>query len=865
MAQQAMKHGEQVAATAGLRSVPQQGKPILLPAALPTRQTSFVGRTNELTQLISRLTAPDCRLITIIGPGGSGKTRLALETARAAQAQFPDGVAFATLATAPDATALASAIATAVGCPLVGRTSVPEQVLHYLRTVELLLILDNFEHLLAAGPWLSALLTAAPGVSLLVTSRTALNLREEWRYPLAGLAIPEADDRAPEQTEAAHLFIERAQQVRPDFSPVAERAGLGQICRLVDGLPLALELAAAWVKTLSCTAIAEEIARNLAFLTTDLRNAPDRHRSMQAVFDHSWALLTTDEQRIFQRLAVFRGGFRREAAAQVAGATLPLLSALTDASLLRYEPDGRFSLHELLRQYAEAHLDDTPAEAAQTADAHRRYYLAYLAAQFAPIIGGAQREAVAAITAELANILAAWRATAAHDPLALGQVAHTMTVFYDIRARYLEGLALLQEGLQAVRPLPPTPATEQLLAALLVDIARFHHRLFQPAAMRAALTESEAYYARLAIPPPSGQGTDPLLWRGILALLAGRYIEAELLGNAAVARNTPDRPGNLSLAWWICGRAALWQQAIRRAEDYTQQAAETAVANGDRWHLAYCHNLQGHIAIAREDYATARQQYQASYALREEFNDPEGMATSLTHLAKIAAHETHWAEAEHLFRRSLAFSRAIGDQAAVVNILNGLGNLTCAIGNYATAGNYFAEGLRLALATHYARLIVVYLTSIGEWLTQTAQPALAATVYACAATAPASDHDTRTQAQQRLDTAAAALPPADYSAAVALGHNADPVALATRIVPILTLPLPTPPPAAPATLVEPLTAREQAVLALIAAGYSNRKIADELFLTVNTVRSYTHHLYNKLAVSSRTHAVARARELGLLP
>ena len=551
---------------------------------------------------------------------------------------------------------------------------------------------------------------------------------------------------------------------------------------------------------------------------------------------------------------------------------------------MRSGADGRFHLHELLRQYADEHLRAAPEEAARADAAHRDFYLTLLADRFGPITGGDQREAVAAITAELDNIRAAWRsAVAAGDGAALGRAAHTLTIFSDIRARYGEGLAMLEAGLRVLRATDPSPLTDRTIVAMLVDTVRLHHKLGQIAAMRAALAESEERHARLGGPPSPGQMTDPLLWRGLLALIDGHYAEAARLGAEVVRRNTADdRPGNLPLAWWVRAATALWQEESDTAGEYARQCAEASRAIEDRWHLAYGCNLQGHVAVARGDYAEARQHYEASYAIREEFDDPEGIGTSLAHLARVAALQGAWEEASGLYRRSLAFARGIGDRITMSQALNGLGAASCAAGDYAVAGQHFAEGLRLVAEARFMRLLLAALVHAGDWLLQTGRPDEAVGPLALAAAHPASDHETRARARHLLADAAAALPPQDYDAAVARDEGADPADLATRLVPLLTAPpLADPAPAATpaaggegvpaptnttlaAPLVEPLTARELAVLRLIAVGRSNREIADELFLAPNTVRSYNHQFFGKLGVGSRTQAIARARALGLI-
>lgn len=846
----------------------------LLRHDLPARQTSFVGRALELTELTELLAAPNCRLVTIIGPGGIGKTRLALEAAEAVRETFAEGTAFVSLQALSAEESIAPAIAVAVGCTLLGQGDVRDQVARYLRPARMLLVLDNFEHLLGEAAWLGELLAEAPGLRMLVTSREALNLREEWRYPLAGLGVPAGDGDDPEQSEAVRLFVERAQQVRPDFAFEPERDGVVQLCRITEGLPLALELAAAWVTTLSCADIATEIEQNIAFLATDLRNVPARHRSMQAAFDHSWALLTEAERLVFQRLAVFRGGFSRAAAEQVAGAALPILSSLVDKSLVRREAAGRFQLHELLRQYADEQLCAAPEEAARSYAAHREYYVAFVAARFNSITGGAQRVALSEIATELDNIRAAWRgAVTAGDTEGLGRVAHTLTLFFDFRARYREGWALLEDGLRVLRAADPSPLVDRTYAAMLVDAVRLNHRLAQLPAMRAVLAEAEACYGRLAGPLPPGQMTDPQLWRALLTLIDGHYAEAARLGAEVIRRNTADdRPGNLPSAWWMRAAATMWQQDLDAAGQYARHCSEAAIAVGDRWQLAYCHNMQGHVATARGDYAEARQHYEASYAMREEFNDPEGMGTGLTHLAKIAALQGAPDEAERLYRTSLAIARGIGDQITTANALNGLGMMACATGDYVAAGRHLAEGLSLMAEARLMRLLLTFLASAGDWLLQTGRPAEAAATLALAQTHPASDHETRARARQLLATIAGVLPPEDYAVLVERNQGVDPSDLAAQLIPMLTAlpvaeaapPSAPPAPAAASSLAEPLTTRELSVLELLAAGRSSQEIADELFLSVNTIRSYSQDLYGKLGVGSRTQAVARARELGLL-
>jgi predicted ATPase len=299
--------------------------------------TSFIGREKEYSDIRQLLAQADCHILTLVGPGGIGKTRLALQVSAMNQDDFARGTFVAYLQPLRSSQFFVSAVADALGVSLTGPEPPLVQLAHYLSDKEALIVIDNFEHLLDAADQLAQLLSSTPHVKYLITSREALNLREEWLYPVLGLSFPtQADGRSSGQNDdAVQLFHERAQRVYPDFALDKEIEAVVQICQLVGGMPLALELAAAWRKTLNCQEIADEIQGGLEFLTTHMRNVSERHHSMQTVFDQTWQRLTARQQAVFKKLSVFRGGFLREAVVAITGASLPILSALVDKSLLR--------------------------------------------------------------------------------------------------------------------------------------------------------------------------------------------------------------------------------------------------------------------------------------------------------------------------------------------------------------------------------------------------------------------------------------------------------------------------------------------------------------------------------------------------
>jgi predicted ATPase/DNA-binding SARP family transcriptional activator len=435
---------------------------------LPRAATPFVGRSQELTMIQLRLQEPTYRLLTVVGPGGIGKTRLALEVGQrirdASLPLFSDGIFFVPLEAVNWPAQIAAAMMEAARISLYGSEPQEQQLLAHLHDKRMLFILDNLEHLLDGAAFIEAIVAAAPGVRILATSRTALRLQEEWLHPLRGLAVPLANSAERSDREAGggkrqlsdydaiRLFVQRAHAVSPTFSLDAEAAHVVRICRLVDGMPLALELAAAWLKVLDARGVADELEQGLDLLDARFRNLPKRHQSIRAVFNQSWALLDQSEQEVLARLSVFQGGFTREAAARVAGATLTTLSDLVDKSLLQNASGGRHRLHELLRQFAEEQLTEMEG-LEQSREAHCRYYLACLAQRKHELKGGRQDEALRQIKVDLENVHLAWNwALDRKDLSTIDQALESIFLYHYVRGRNQQGLDFLQSAWKRLAP-----------------------------------------------------------------------------------------------------------------------------------------------------------------------------------------------------------------------------------------------------------------------------------------------------------------------------------------------------------------------------------------------------------------------------
>ena len=427
---------------------------------LPAPPTPFIGRKEALTNIKQFLLDPsDHRLLTLVGSGGIGKTRLALAAASAVLDAFPHGVYFVSLAPLQASEHIVPALADSIGIHFYGQEEPKLQLLHYLGQKQMLLVMDNFEHLIPDADLIVEMMQAAPAVKILVTSRERLELSGETAFTVERMAYPDADRQLSSMETvsdygAVKLLLQQARRVRPNFTPQAhELDDAARICHLVQGIPLAIVLAASWLDTLSLSEIADEVAQSLDFLETELRDIPDRQRSMRTVFTYSWNRLAVDEQRIFMKLCFFRGGFTRQAAETVGGAGLRALRRLIHKSFITSGQRGRFEVHELLRQYGQGQVQAS-SEAERIRQTHSDYYLAMLHQREADLKGHNQVRAIQEIEAGWENIRAAWNwAIQQPNEAGIAEATEGLHLYCDIRGLYTEGIEFFR---LARRQLSPT-------------------------------------------------------------------------------------------------------------------------------------------------------------------------------------------------------------------------------------------------------------------------------------------------------------------------------------------------------------------------------------------------------------------------
>ncbi|MEZ4680708.1 MAG: BTAD domain-containing putative transcriptional regulator [Caldilineaceae bacterium] len=471
---------------------------------LPTPATPFVGRAQEVAQLMHLLAEPTCRLITVLGPGGVGKSRLAIETAVRRQRNYADGVYFVSLAALRHPQLLPAALLEALGVMRETDRTPEETLTASLQQRQLLLILDNFEHLLAATPVLLRLLADTTELQLLVTSRTRLNVPAEWLYALEGMSYPVAVEQtvttvthAADESLTSHdyalsprydavdLFRQCAQRIAPSVSwSTVEEAAVVEVCRLVEGIPLAIELAAAWLPVMPVAAIVVQLQQGLDLLVTQQTAVVERHRSMHAALEYSWQLATPAEQIALAQLAVFHGGFLPSFAQAVADADPIMLRTLTDKSWLHRRATGRLELHELIRQFCAEKLMGSAFDLQRICTRHAQAYANFLQDRFVELRDWRQVDAVQAVVAELDNLRAAWaHAVAVRALELLHELVESIYRVGLIRNWHRELIELFQATVTTLTHTEPragvvaaqqqTPATEFFLARLHARLARY--------------------------------------------------------------------------------------------------------------------------------------------------------------------------------------------------------------------------------------------------------------------------------------------------------------------------------------------------------------------------------------------------------
>ena len=686
------------------------------PLRFPQFPTPFVGRRDDLAQIARLLAKPACRLLTLLGLGGSGKTRLAIEAAKAQRHAFLDGVVFISLAAIDSGSAFYAALAEALRLPLHPAEDPQRQLIEFLQDREILLALDNFEYLLDEAPFLAKILRAAPAVKLLLTSRRPLNLRWETRFVVRGLPYQSADLAADSVT----LFTQNAQRVKLDFQPSARnRPDIVKLCQQVEGHPLALELASAWVGQLKCREISAKIAKNLDILATTMPDVSPRQQNIQAVIDYSQQLLSAKTQPLLPKLSVFRGGFSAAAAQKICKASRLALAELEDKFLLRRHPSGRCEMHELVRQFARRQLRQSAKAEAQLKQARARFYADFLR----------QRERAAAsiqpareIGEEWGNIAASWEwALQTKDAAFIAAAAAPVSDFLALRGRIKEGTAMMTNAINALADKSDNNAKLARGRAQTQRGVLISHFGELPEALR-AFDKSLLLFETLQSDADTALA---LVEKGHALQDLGRYAQAELFcarGMELYKKLNCQR--GVALAHKMLGHTYYHSKRWAKARASYLESARLFEELADKQQLSAMRINLGNIAFELEDYAEAESNYRQSLELKIALGDQRGIATAWHNLGEVAFKLKDYQKAGEFLQQSFAIAERINARPIAATSLNLTGDIALARNDFSAAREAYFQSLTISAAGRSAPVTTAEaLNRLGELAKKQGNPA----------------------------------------------------------------------------------------------------------------------------------------------
>jgi len=687
-----------------------------VPYNCPSQTTAFVGRAHDLDEVMLWLITSQCRLITLTGLGGIGKTRFALEIAEKSIGIFQDGVFFVSLLPAANASQIVPLIAESMAIKFTDQLSNQKQLLDQLHEKEIMIVLDNFEHLLTddqSTAVLDTLLNGTKAVRLLVTSREVLSLRQERVYLLSGLHYPEAVTLPLQdmpQYDAVDLFVRCASQKKPRFALNEKNyQSIMRICHVLEGLPLGVELAAATLCEQGCNEVAEVYEQNLGALTTRMSNFHPRHRSLHAAFEISWNLLPDKLKQVMARLSFFLDGFTASAASQVAGALPQDLADLTSKSLLRLDDANRYSMHEVIRQLvrAESVADDVMQ---QVEEKHAAYYADFLAALKSSLLTDGQSEALQAIQIEYGNLSLAWQWMVDHGRLDLLEKSmDSLYQYFMIRSLFDEGITWFK---RAVGKVEQQYGENLALGELLWRLGAMAYTIRDHSLIFPCLQRSEQILNRLLANEELAYCHIQLGWA---YQREKDFARAKIYSDLSLRYflDQQDEKG-LSETYILAGSIENRQGNYQESRPYFEKAYHACKNTRNAQNLVIVINRLADILCCEGEYEKARELFNEALQLSRQLNDPYHQAILLNNLGTADHLQCNYEQAGAYYEESLAITRKLGDLDGVALALNNLGELATWQKDFERALAYSKEALDIARQVNENWTIIVCLNSLGE-------------------------------------------------------------------------------------------------------------------------------------------------------
>jgi tetratricopeptide (TPR) repeat protein len=655
------------------------------PPPFPSPVKLFLGREKELSALADLLHNPACRLLTITGFGGVGKSALARALARQQENRFRQGVCLVNVAEAHTIEAFYEALGSQLG--LIGEVN-KARVLECLRPQHILLVCDGLDGVQYQAHELVDLLRHTSGCKIVTTSRTCLNVTGEWIYPLHRL------ESGNVQSAAVQLFLQYARQSHPNFAPTPhDLEKIQAICDLLRGNPLWIEMAASWLRVLSCDALWQELRHDLHFLTGVRQDIPRHHRSAQALFENTWHTLSATERMILERLSVFRRHFTWDEAAWVAQLSLPMMADFLDRSLLVREADQvHYGVPEMMRRFAAAYLRQDHTLYQTTMQLFSHWYADFLARQTIRLYSYEQLDALHQIRDEWINIEQAWQwAVAAEDHYFMAQSVNGLSRYFDMTGQFEMGRAWFAAALAH------TAWETQNQGHLFIGLGWMYARLYQKAEAQAALATGLQYI--------EAQGETPQMIMG-LAFLARAYTaigdlsEAQIVLQKSItlSRHYNDNFG-ASLALTAAGVLAQTQGEWLKAERLLDRARMLKHIVGDLWGAAEIYQLLGELALHQQGWEITTQRLTEALNIWKTFNDGRRTRQVMMQLGYVAGQQQAWETARRWYQNCLHLAEAAADEPCLILAYQRLGAVARAQGQWAEAMRFYQRALPLEHGT----------------------------------------------------------------------------------------------------------------------------------------------------------------------